>query len=977
MTTMKNHNVFYSAWGGGGAFCAGAMAVFAFALAACANVADGTEGWMNVDPGRTEVQPQQQIWKADLSQWPEGFEVKRNDGAEGHAELVDTEFGKAIRIVKSNDAGYITVTPKKPLIVPKGARLQGYVHYTSATNDPEYSVGVVRLMNRHRKLYYFNGLDERGTGGPKMHLLINTAPGTRERKTCRYLADDRAGTNVLPAIAVAGVASDSTWSDWGVEDLVASRRAWSRHVESVSARDHSGDRMDAESYRKLIAADRDHTAKVVPKNGRAALLVDGEEVPPILFKGVSHFRTDLAKNTYCGRKMAEAGVNIQVVNVRFGKTPPVHGWWSKDKFDAAGAVSDIEDAMRMAPYGYFILSVNVTAYPEFADEHPDETWLMPDGSKVYGNYLYAKRKEGKPFAKDTPAWTWPSISSRVLRREICIHLAELVAGLKERGLSKRIVGIHVAGYNDGQLSTPMPDFSKPAVAGFRRWQEKTFGKIKWNDPPTYDDDQEFFCPGRDDHRIAYFRYLKQCPMEFMEDIAREFKRLMGKDILSTRWCMSPFKGQYNDALDVTQFANSDVIDIITPQPSYTRRTPGLTISTSLPMASFRHHGKLMVNEFDLRTYGAVHPGETEQRVTYLSQARDPGMWRTIYRKVAAGQVAARMGWWFFDMSGGWFEPEPINADIADSVKTYRELIATPSHAPDPATLALVIDEEGLYCRNTLPRRYVTTDSLMTTDPVHALSAASVPYDIWLADDFIRDPSLAAKYRTLVFVGMLSIDAPRKALLDSLKSGGRTLVFLNRTGIVGGAEETGFSFKTEKGKSHKEHETVPAQGVADRMMSLSQIMFLWRYLGGQVTGPFWNPPRMALDETPEIAVKARYRSDGAVATAERAFPGWKSVYVAECGGLSPQYLNRLVRESGGYAPVDRPGIVVEMNADFLSVHCTIPGRYDFRLPFEADVVNLKTHRETARGATRLTMDLTAGETRWYRFQNHKNTKGNTP
>ena len=117
-------------------------------------------------------------------------------------ELVDTEFGKAIRIVKTNDAGYITVTPKKPLIVPKGARLQGYVHYTSATNDPEYSVGVVRLMNRHRKLYYFNGLDERGTGGPKMHLLINTAPGTRERKTCRYLADDRAGTNVLPAIAV-------------------------------------------------------------------------------------------------------------------------------------------------------------------------------------------------------------------------------------------------------------------------------------------------------------------------------------------------------------------------------------------------------------------------------------------------------------------------------------------------------------------------------------------------------------------------------------------------------------------------------------------------------------------------------------------------------------------------------------------------------------------------------------------------------
>ena len=939
---------------------------------AAAEAWEKDEGWRNVDPSRREVCPEKPIWKADLAQWPDGFEVKCNDGAEGHAEVVDTEFGKAIRIVKANDAGYITVTPKVPLTVPKGARLQGYVHFSSASNDTEYAIGLIRLMGRHRKLYYYSGLDERGTGGPKMYLLVNTAPGTRERKTCRYLADDHSGTNVLPAIAVAGVASDSLWSDWGIEELTAARKAWDRHIERVSARDHSGDRMDAGEYRKLIAADREHTAKVVKKDGRAALLVDGEEAPPILFKGVSHFRTDMAKNVYCGRRMAEAGVGIQVVNVRFGNTPPVHGWWSREGFDAAGAATDVEDAMRMAPYGYFILSVNVSAYPEFAEDHPDETWLLEDGSKVYGNYLYAKRWEGKKFSKDTPIWTWPSISSRVLRREICAHLAELVAALKERGLTKRIVGIHVAGYNDGQLSTPMADFSKPAREGFRQWQRKVLGEVKWQDAPSYEGAGEYFVPGRDDCRIAYFKYLKQCPMEFMEDIAREFKRLMGKDIISTRWCMSPFKGQYNDALDVTRFANSEVIDIITPQPSYTRRTPGFTISTRMPMASFRRHGKLMVNEFDLRTYGAVHPGETEQRVTYLSQARDPGMWRTIYRKVAAGQIAARMGWWFFDMSGGWFEPEPIAADIADTVKTYRELIAAPSRAPEPVNVALVIDEDGLYCRNTFPRRYWITDSAMTTEPMHAMSAAGVPYDIWLADDFIRDPSLAARYRTLVFVGMLSIDAPRKALLDGLKSGGRTLVFLNRTGIVGGAEETGFSFKVEEGKKHREHETVPAQGVTDRMMSLSQITYLWRYLGGQVTGPFWNPPRMALDETPDISVKARYRSDGAVAVAERTFSGWKSVYVAECGGMSPQYFNRLVRESGGYAPVDRPGIVVEMNADFLSVHCTIPGRYDFRLPFVADVENLKTHAKTA-AATHLDLDLTAGETRWYRFLNHWKAK----
>ena len=105
---------------------------------------DSAEGWMNVDPARTETQPQKPIWKADLSLWPEGFEVKCHDGAQGRAELVDTDFGKAIRIVKANDAGYITVMPRKPLIVPKGAKLQGYVHFASASNDTEYAVGIWR-----------------------------------------------------------------------------------------------------------------------------------------------------------------------------------------------------------------------------------------------------------------------------------------------------------------------------------------------------------------------------------------------------------------------------------------------------------------------------------------------------------------------------------------------------------------------------------------------------------------------------------------------------------------------------------------------------------------------------------------------------------------------------------------------------------------------------------------------------------------
>jgi hypothetical protein len=66
------------------------------------------------------------------------------------------------------------------------------------------------------------------------------------------------------------------------------------------------------------------------------------------------------------------------------------------------------------------------------------------------------------------------------------------------------------------------------------------------------------------------------------------------------------------------------------------------------------------------------------------------------------------------------------------------------------------------------------------------------------------------------------------------------------------------------------------------------------------------------------------------------------------------------------PFDRSGVQVDMNGNFISLHCIVPGDYVFRLPFPAKVVNLKTGREarTERGGTMLPLNLVAGETRWY-------------
>ena len=75
---------------------------------------------------------------------------------------------------------------------------------------------------------------------------------------------------------------------------------------------------------------------------------------------------------------------------------------------------------------------------------------------------------------------------------------------------------------------------------------------------------------------------------------------------------------------------------------------------------------------------------------------------------------------------------------------------------------------------------------------------------------------------------------------------------------------------------------------------------------------------------------------------------------------------VARAAGAYVPCDRYGLQVDMNGGFISLHCLIPGHYDFILPFPAKVVNLKTGNaaSTTDDGKVLPIDMVAGETRWY-------------
>ena len=930
-------------------------------LAAVSPAFAHTDGWDNIRPSRQGVEPVKVLWEADLSKGLDAFAVERFGGAEGTVEIERTASGPALRIVKTNAAGYILVTPKESLTVRDGTELQGFAAVSSERSDPDYSVGFLRLYGRTRDLTYYSRLDGRGAGGPMMNRIFNTSPGTTCRKLCRYLATAKEGLDVTLAIVVAGQPSESRWHRVGIEDLKASKASWSRFIASFESADHAADRQDEAAFAAALAADRDHVARVTKRDGRSVLEVDGRSVPPVVYKGrIAH----AGNNRYCGRKMERAGIDLQVVTLRLGDSPKVPGFWTRKGFDVDGAVRQIRDSMRMAPKSLFFLTLILDAYPEFSAEHPDEVWRTEDGSVVWGNQTHADFALARS-EKSEGRWPWMSYHSTVWREAVKGVVAGLVSALKAEGLAKRIVGVHLGGYHDHQFATRHADYSRPAAEAFRRWQAREYGKVLWTEPPHFED-TAFLVPGRDDARIAYTRFLKTAPFEMLEDVARHVKGCFAKDIVAVRWCMGAFGGTLCSAYDITPFSRSTAIDIIAPQANYERRVPGVSIGQRMPSASFHEHGKLYLCEFDLRTYGAISGGETELRVTGLSQALDDEMWATTYRKLAGQQLAIGHGWWLYDMGGGWYEPDGIAADIADAMRTIRAQAGAKPSAWRPSA-AVVIDEEGGLLRNKVhPKHYYDKDeeNLVAGSQMQLLAASAAPYDIWLLQDFLDRPELARRYRTLVFGAMHLVDAKRKALLDALKSDGRTLVFLSGTGVCGGSEATGFEILDRPG--HQDHVVINAPGVDLNLASYAEYCHLHKTMGQKVPN-YYRSRRDAIVAKPGVDILATFGKGGDGAVAEARHEGWTGVYIASAAGLTPQHFNRIVRASGGYAAIDGYGIQVDMNGGFLSVHAFVPGHYDLRLPFACTVTNLKTGRPERTGGQTLPLDLVAGETCWFALE----------
>lgn len=781
-----------------------------------------TAGWENVCPGRSEFPAAKVVWTAPAA----GFDVKREGGAEGEVSLEDG----AIRIKKTNEKGRIVVNAPS-FHAEKGKSVRLFADVSAKTESPSAAVGYLCAYGEKSVLAFPDPISAKEFSSgcrPYMRCLVNSAPGMTYRKYAHFSPDDGPAT---PAIVIEGAPSESVWRNWGAEDLVAAQEAWDAHHKQLSAQDRSGDLADRAAFDAALAADIDHNAEIVSRDGISRFVVDGKDAVPFVYKVASR---DGAQ--YSGKPLQRHGVKIGCIVLALGELPGRSAPWSERGFDVRFAVEKIRRSMMIGDESCFILSFNCSAYPAFTEkEHPDEVWRRADGSVVFGNSGSAipdEYNDGGKLDKGDRRWPWVSYASPAWRSAIKDITARIFAELKKEGLFKRIVGVHYCGYHDGQFAMPVIDHSPCAKAEYA---------------------------GHEDVDYAYF--AKSLGFRALEEFSREAKRLAGKPIIAVRWSMRPLGGHKDSAYDIAPFMKSDAVDVIVPQPTYGQRLPTLAQGVRLPCQTLHRHGKMMWYEFDLRTYGALERwAKSVMSAKGLGIAEDLPMWQTMFRKHAGIMLAQRMGWWLYDMAGGWFYPEEIASDCGEVLSFCREMQTV---TPDPwrPDVALVADERAIA-------------AYTLADPKHAgnivmkqwprTAASGVPYDFYLAEDVYGEPDALKDYKAAVLCGYLEPDARQKAFKDRLAA---------------------FGVKT-----------------------------------------FVAPPE----------------------------------------GYQPEAFHDFVVKSGGYAAM-RPGVAqVDMNGDFASVHCIVPGRHDFRLPFPARVVNVKSGLEEVVKGDVLPLDMSAGETCWFRI-----------
>ena len=906
-----------------------------------------------------------------------GWKVEFRDGAEGFHEIVSDRARsgrQSLKLVKTNGKGYILLVSAFPVTVPAGNGKKPWIfrlHYRCADASSN-SLLLPRFVKPDGSFQWHDTRFFGGAGWQSQSVLTNTA-GPEWGKRLILAGPRRFDQPLRPAVALYGNPVTVYLDDL---DFPAREIAFADAGRTYST---PGFTLE-EALRRIASRPAAESRIEKTANGRSVLKLNGKTVAPVFMLS---FNGALGDYEIFFR---DVGIRQPVVTVNMKSScryPPFRGISEGGRPDLTPLFEIIESALRKAPDASPVLGINVAFPADFVEKNPEEAYLDAEGRRAYGTDGVVVGFGRTLPAGDVWKW-WPSQYSEKAREASGVVIREFLRELAGKPYAKVFSGFFISGGHDGQFFMPFRDYGPAATRAWRKFLRERYGtddslRKAWHDssvtigtaavPPESDKTTlpgNWYDPETSRRQIDFKEFEeRQIWLNsgyYLELCKAAFKR----DVIGFSWCMGGTWSQNFHAIYASKGH-----DLFTAQPQYHYRSAGYSGGLNMVADSNILHGKLAVSELDLRSWlrGSGYAEIYGMKIGTPLTRRDM---RSVMLKEAGRMVSSYQGFWFYDMGNGTFRaPETVAL-----MKTLREtadwVFANAERDAFSPDTVWVTSQRSLFSSVPLGSgKRGNHSSLMTEEMMWALRSSGVYPATMLLEDLMKDGRYK-KYKVFVFLNPVDFsEEEHRFIREKLQRNGNTLVWVAGTGYPGGsrdaaenAEAAGIAVRFDPAlaetlilrekSSHPLLEGVPENlGVADAYRKRFELgkNDPWRH----------RLPRWIVTD-PQAVTLARYDS-GESAAAVRRHRDFTVVFCGVPGSLDPVLFRNIVRAAGAYA-VTTPGVVADMNGNFLSLHALKAGRYPVTLPpGRSHLIDAETGREEKDHA----VTLDAGESRWFKMK----------
>ncbi len=545
--------------------------------------------------------------------------------------------------------------------------------------------------------------------------------------------------------------------------------------------------------------------------------------------------------------------------------------WQRDSYDVDMTAfdRDLETLLRINPEARVIVLFRMTAPPWWMGKYPDEVCRFSDGT-TDGHYGIL-----------------PSMASRRWIEDGKKYLRSAISHMEQAYYADRIVG-YMPNSHSGpewvQTTKPshFPDYSRPMVEYFREYLRQKYRNLSdlrnaWGDAEvTFENAQ---IPGRDvrGSRECYFLNpattqavldYNRCYQKSVSSAMLEFQKYI-KELSDERRLNFVYYGyvltfpvmsiypQTTGHYDLTRVLNSSHLNAgASPIPYSFRRLGDISGCTSV-VSSYRLHNKLWINEADVRTNLVID--NFSHKDTYnLKDAASVNIREFAYA------LTRRLGIWYYDMTGGWFDNPEFIKTFNKMRKIYDYAIEQPIKYK--SKVAVFFDETTLD-RTSLQREKWGGNNIkfiMGRFQI-GLGKAGIPYDTFILDDIYRvNPK---QYKCYVFVNMWRRDDQLKRYLEEkILRNGNMVVWIYAPGYSG----------NELSTDNMRYMT----GMEFGIVHDTRLEIITNFSGGFTTGaPGIAPHKSFYAKGDDILTLGKYAENGGTALAMQRGKDWSTVYMA--------------------------------------------------------------------------------------------------